>query len=201
MPDDGRRHVWVLEATAPAIVLGSTQSDDVVDGRAAAAAGVEVVRRRSGGGAVWVAPDDPIWVDVVVPRDDPQWSDDVGRAFLPVGRAWSSALAVVGIDGTSVHDGAMVRTAWSDLVCFSGTGPGEVMLGGRKVVGISQRRSRAGARFQCAIPRWWDPAPLRTVLRDPPPPDVLEDLGAGVGAVDATTLVDAFAHAFGATHP
>ncbi len=69
LDDRGGRRLWVLDPTAPAVVLGSTQSDDAVDRDAARRAGVDVVRRRSGGGAVWVSPGDPIWIDIVVPRD------------------------------------------------------------------------------------------------------------------------------------
>lgn len=195
MPDDDRRRVWVLEVTRPAIVLGSTQPDDVVDRHAAAAAGVDVVRRRSGGGAVWVAPDDPIWVDVLIPRDDPLWTDDVGHAFLPVGRAWADALTSAGLADCTVHDGPLAPTEWSSLVCFSGTGPGEVLRGGRKVVGISQRRTRAGARFQCAVLRRWDPSSLRSVLRDAPPAEALAPAGDGVGDLDVHTLVDGMVQA------
>lgn len=193
MPDDGQRRLWVLEATRPAVVLGSTQGESVVDRSAAEANGVEVARRRSGGGAVWVSPGEPVWIDVLLPRTDPLWTDDVGAAFLPVGRAWSGALAAVGVTGTTVHEGSMQRTDWSDLVCFSGTGPGEVLQMGSKMVGISQRRTRAGARFQCAIPRHWNAEPLRAVLVDPPPAAALATAGAGIGD-DVTTadLVEAF---------
>ena len=193
MPDDGRRRLWILEATGPAVVLGSTQDESVVDRAAAEASGVEVARRRSGGGAVWVAPGEPIWIDVLLPRTDALWTDDVGDAFLPVGRAWSDALSAIGVAGTTVHEGPMQRTDWSDLVCFSGTGPGEVLQQGSKIVGISQRRTRAGARFQCAIPRHWDAEPLRAVLADPPPTEALSTAGAGIGD-DVTTddLVEAF---------
>lgn len=194
-PDDGRRRLWVLEATAPAVVLGSTQGDDVVDRDAAERAGVDVVRRRSGGGAVWVEPGDPIWIDVFVPRGDPLWDDDVGRAFLPIGRAWAAALADAGIDGTTVHEGALVTTEWSGLVCFAGRGPGEVLLGGRKVVGLSQRRTRAGARFQCAAPRRWDPSPLVTLLRGSPPLPALVACGAGIGDVPVDVIVAALGRA------
>lgn len=192
LPADGRRHVWQLESTDTAIVLGSTQSTDVVDLSAANARGVAVVRRRSGGGAVWVAPRDPLWVDVVIPRDDPLWTDDVGRAFLPIGRAWSVALEAVGIPETVVHDGPMVRPPWSDLVCFVGTGPGEVLQDNRKIVGISQRRTRDGARFQCALHRRWDPEPMCAVLREPPPLAALAGVGGEVGDLASVDLVDAF---------
>lgn len=192
MPDDGIARVWVLEATGPAVVLGSTQDEGVVDHEAAAAAGVAVVRRRSGGGAVWVAPDEPRWIDVLVPRADPLWDEDVGRAFGPVGRAWQQALDAAGVTGTVVHEGALVRTRWSDLVCFAGVGPGEVLLDGAKIVGISQRRTRAGARFQCAVPQAWDPAPLTSLLLGAPPAGELAGVGAGTGpGVSAGALLDA----------
>lgn len=192
MPDDGIPRVWVLEATGPAVVLGSTQDEAVVDHEAAAAAGVAVVRRRSGGGAVWVAPGEPRWIDVLVPRDHPLWHEDVGRAFAPIGRAWQRALDEVGVPGTVVHEGGMVRTPWSELVCFAGVGPGEVLLGGGKIVGISQRRTRAGARFQCAVPQVWDPAPLTSLLVGAPPARELAGVGAGTGpGVSAAALLDA----------
>ena len=52
-------------------------------------------------------------------------------------------------------------------MCFAGVGPGEVLVGGRKVVGISQRRTRAGARFHCAALRAWDARALLAVLALP----------------------------------
>ncbi len=38
-----------------------------------------------------------------------------------------------------------------------GSGVGEVTVGGAKAVGISQRRTRAAARFQVSILHRWDP--------------------------------------------
>ena len=191
VPPTAGRHVWVLEPVAPAVVLGSTQHDDVVDVAAAERAGIAIARRRSGGGAVWVAPQDPVWVDIIVPRGDRLWHDDVGRAFLPIGEAWRAALAAVGVTGTRVHDGPLVRTEWSDLVCFAGRGPGEVFRGDAKVVGLSQRRTRHGARFQCAVHRRWDPEPLRGLLRPAPVAGALDGCGAGIGPVPSETLIAA----------
>jgi hypothetical protein len=98
-----------------------------------------------------------------VPRGDPLWDDDVGRAAAWLGRVWAAALGRLGVPAT-VHDGGLVRTAWSALVCFAGWGPGEVAVGGRKAVGLAARRTRAGARFQCGLARHWDPAPLLDLL-------------------------------------
>ncbi len=164
LPGPTRRHVSVLEVVRPALVLGSTQPDSHLDGAALRRAGVEAVRRRSGGGAVLLVPRGGVWVDVVLPRRDELWDDDVGRAGHWLGRAWRAALADLGAGEGEVHTGALVRGPWSALVCFAGVGPGEVCVGGRKLVGLSQRRSRAGARFQCLVLRRWDPCALLGLL-------------------------------------
>jgi len=158
LPDPIERALWVFEVERPALVLGSTQPDEVVDHQAARAAGVEVVRRRSGGGAVLLVPGEVLWVDVLLPHDDPLWLDDVGRAAHWIGAAWAHTLADAGVADTDVHTGAMVCRPWSGLVCFGGLGPGEVTStpAGPKIVGISQRRTRNGVRFQCAVVRQWD---------------------------------------------
>ena len=150
--DDPQPEVWVFEVDRPAIVLGSTQREDVLDVAACAAAGIEVVRRRSGGGVVLVEPGGLVWFDVVVPTrvlHDVGVGDDIGASMVWLG---SHIAAVLG-DDVTVHRGAMACTGWCPLVCFAGVGPGEVLAGGDKLVGISQRRTRSGARFQCAVPR------------------------------------------------
>lgn len=194
-PDPLVRAVWWFEADGPTVVLGSTQRHELIDSDRARAGGVRVVTRRSGGGAVWLAPGEVTWVDVLVPVVDPLWVNDVGRASHWLGQAWSSTLADLGIGGTVVHRSGMVRTEWSDLVCFAGLGPGEVTLRGAKVVGISQRRTRAGARFQCALVHRWDPVPLLDVLAlsDPERQRArreLTDVAAGV-TVDPADVVAA----------
>jgi lipoate---protein ligase len=157
---DGRL-VRVLDAAAPALVLGSGQPIGDVDSDAASRAGVAVVRRRSGGAAVLVGPGEVLWVDLIIPAGDPLWDHDVGRAAWWVGEAWASALESAGVAPTGVWKGAMRVSRWSRQVCFAGLGPGEVTAGGRKVVGVSQRRTRGAALFQTAALLRWDPA--RTV--------------------------------------
>lgn len=159
-----RRLVRWCEPDRAAIVLGSAQPDTDIDHESAAKLGVEVVRRRSGGGAVLVEPDAVLWVDVIVPTDDPLWQADVGRAFWWLGDVFAAALADVGYPDATVHRGALVTTPWSRLICFAGLGPGEVSIEGRKVVGISQRRTRAGALFQCAVLRRLEASLLASLL-------------------------------------
>jgi lipoate-protein ligase A len=94
----------------------------------------------------------------------------------------------------------MVQTAWSRLVCFAGLAPGEVTVGGRKVVGVAQRRTRRHARFQCAVLHRWDPQPLLDVLSLAPDERRsaaadLAEVGRGVGPFTGTELHEAFATA------
>jgi lipoate-protein ligase A len=163
--DEGTgRSVWVCRPTEPAVVLGSTQPDATVDESARRASGFARARRRSGVGAVLVGPEDAdLWVDVIVPRGDRLWSDDVGVAAHWVGESWCGALQSLGMPAAT-HRAGLVRRPWSDLVCFGGLGPGEVVSDGRKVVGLAQRRTRAGARFQTLVLRRWRPEVLLGLL-------------------------------------
>jgi lipoate---protein ligase len=159
------RVVRILEASRPAVVLGSSQPDAHVNASAAAAAGVDVVRRRSGGGAVLATTPSILWVDLIVPAGDPLWDDDVGKASWWVGDLWADAVAgAVGAAPAEVWKSAMKKTQWSTMVCFAGVGPGEVLVGGRKVVGISQRRTRSACLFQTAAALEWDARPLLELL-------------------------------------
>lgn len=151
------RGVWLMTPTRPAFVLGSSQSANDVDAAFCSSYGLDVARRRSGGGAVLVDPAASVWVDVVIPRTDPQWVDDVGRAMHFVGRAWSDTLGGMGMTNLVVNEGPHIANDWSKRLCVAGRGTGEVFsAAGAKVVGISQRRTRDFARFQCIAYLVWD---------------------------------------------
>ena len=155
VPAGAQRSVRLLEVSGSALALGSTQSIDDVDLAAAKRLNVDVFNRQSGGGAVLLDPGAQLWVDVVIGRSDPLWSDDVSLASQWLGDVWVEVLRSVGIEGV-VHRGAMVTNELSSVVCFAGLAAGEVTVDGAKVVGISQRRTRAGARFQCSVPLRWE---------------------------------------------
>ncbi len=186
----------------PALVLGSAQRTEVADVEACVARGVDLVRRRSGGGAVLIVPGEMSWLDVVVPRADPLWDDDVGRSMWWLGEVWARALTTCGVAGATVHRGPLVHTPWSRLVCFDGVGAGEVVVaapahppGVAKLVGISQRRTRAGARLQSSVHHVWRPDLLCTLLagEEPSPAQLgpVATLPAAVSPDDLRAAVEA----------
>jgi lipoate-protein ligase A len=179
LPDSITRTARLVEVTEPALVLGSTQPS--VPER-----GVPIVRRRSGGGAVLVGPGEVLWIDVLLPADDALWETDVGRSFHWLGQVWVDALAALGVQ-SSWHKGPMVCTPWCRQVCFAGIGSGEVTVDGRKVVGMSQRRTRAGALFQCAALLQWHPDEMVRLL------DLDAEAGAGIRDIACALPVDASA--------
>lgn len=147
-PDRPLRMARVLDVDRPALVLGSAQQSETVDAARAERSGVEVVRRRSGGGAVLLRPSEQIWIDLLVPAGDSLWNDDVVVAAWWAGEAWAKTIDRLGSGPARVHRGGILKSPWSDLICFAGLGPGEVSVASRKIVGISQRRSREWTRIQ-----------------------------------------------------
>ena len=160
-----RRVACAREVERPTLVLGSTQREELVDPLALRRRAVELARRRGGGGAVYLEPARQLWLDAWIPSDDPLWLLDVSAAAEWVGRWWTDALGRLGQHGLRTHTGRSAPGELGDLVCFAGRGPGEVFQGGRKLVGLSQWRSRQGALFSSCAYLHWDPRPLAALLR------------------------------------
>lgn len=182
---EGRRHVVACVPTRAALVLGSAQPDSDVDRFDPSAMGVDLVRRRSGGGAVWVHPDDSVWIDLWIPRGDPLWVDDVSASMMFAGDAFVDAL---GIPAASVWRGRFDAGEHGRAVCFASTAPGEVVAPGGKVVGLSQRRDRHGARIQCIAYRRWNPADWSRFFVDPAVREAADALSVTCIAHDVDAL-------------
>lgn len=188
----GPRAVHTIESPGESIVLGSRQSTDVLDLAACADRGVAVATRRSGGGIVHLPESAYVWIDIVIDRADPLWTDDVRASMQWLGATWQRALTELGVGACRVHDGPLTDDPLGNLVCFAGVGPGEVVNAhGAKVVGIAQRRSRDRARFQSMVLRRWDPNAFVGLLADKHVD--AGELGRRVQVVDcdATTIRDA----------
>lgn len=172
---------WYRPAT-PAVVLGRGQAglDVVTD--------LPVLTRYSGGGAIlWDA--DLLSLDVLLPAGHPWLDGGLADTFEPIGDAWAAALRELGAADVAVHRGAGTARRRGDArerllaaICYATLGRGEVTAGGRKLVGLAQRRRRPGALVQCGLLRRWRPRTLLAALgADPDDPAVTR---AAVGLDD-----------------
>ncbi len=164
-PEEHTGHeIWIHQVDRPAVVFGSTQLpagfefDSPVE--AGPAGPIELCRRRSGGGLVVVRPTD-VWIDAVVPATSTLHDDDVGQAFHWLGATWLAALAALMTPSGGGQPLTTARPAPSGggrrrpFHCFADVGHGEVLAGDRKVVGLSQRRTRSWTRLQTLfVARW-----------------------------------------------
>jgi hypothetical protein len=130
-----------------------------------------------------------VWVDVILPAGSVGWSIDVHRPMVWFGERLASAFAAAGVNGIRVHRNAMVSTPWSRLVCFDGLGAGELTLAERKLVGVSQRRTRSAARLQACWYHAYDPTELPQLLHHDLDPGTLRE-PATVSAVTARAVPD-----------
>jgi lipoate-protein ligase A len=152
--------MFMAHVERPTLVLGGSQSVDVVN--AASLAQAVLRRRRGGGGLVLLRPNDQ-WVDWWIPAGDPRWARDVHASSIQVGRWWAETLREMTDAVVTVHEGSLEGDPRFRLVCFAGRGPGEVFVNDRKAVGLTQWRVREGVF-------------LSTVLHAEPTSDVLDYL-------------------------
>ncbi len=140
----------ICDVTNTALVLGSAQPFADADTDACRVRGVEVTRRACGGGAVIVRPRAQLWLDAFLPAGDPLFERDVGKSFRWLGEVWAGALTTAGAllaRRVEVARPGQRPSPWARRLCYGSLGAGEVTVDGLKVVGIAQRRTRAGAWF------------------------------------------------------
>ena len=84
-------------------------------------------------------------------------------------------MKAIGLQG-EVHNKETQKTELSRLICFAGLATGEVTVSGKKTVGISQRRTREGAWFQCAALFSWPAKRIADLLQMEPKKKIVDDL-------------------------
>lgn len=162
----------------PALVLGVGQPLDDFDAAACQRAGLPIVRRSSGGTAV-LADDGLLNLDVALPAAHRLEHRDVVRAYAWLGTALARAFRRLGWAACVVTPDAARRDT-ADLradeypgatvlrrTCFGGRSPYEVLVTGRKVVGLCQVRRRTGTLYQVGILLGFDAPRLAGLLRGP----------------------------------
>ncbi|MGD1012865.1 MAG: hypothetical protein ABR963_00540 [Acidimicrobiales bacterium] len=156
---------FVPELTQSVVVLGGSQSSDVLE--PARSSELALRRRRGGGGLVLLQPGD-VWVDWWIPADDERWSKDVHVSSIRCGAIWRDVLAPLVQEEVTVHEGPLEGDVAHRVVCFAGKGPGEVFVGGRKAVGVTQWRVREGI-FLSTVLHAHDSHDVLALLRTVPP--------------------------------
>jgi lipoyl(octanoyl) transferase len=137
--------------------------------------GLSVVRRPTGGRAVWHGRE--LTYAVTQPNPPP---GPLRKAYLAVHEVLARALRTLGADATLAPTPA--RTPGVDAgACFAQPAGGEIMVGGRKVVGSAQLRQGSAFLQHGSILLEDDQAMVRAVSRGSAPPDLAAPLAALLG--------------------
>lgn len=139
--------VW--RYAAPAIVLGCSQRQQL-EGLVQRVPEVRTLVRSSGGGAVLTGP----WMvssSVVLPPDHPWVAGRINESYRGLGAVYVDLLARLGVAARALPPGEVAAAdarlgapiAWA---CYGSLASWEVVdaAGGRKLVGLAQRRQRHG---------------------------------------------------------
>lgn len=201
MTESSRPTAGWSQSQPRALVLGRSAGEPAADLEAAARLGIDVVRRRSGGGPVlWDG--NLLGLDVWLPRGHPLAPDDVVESYRWLGEALAAGLGeigaparVLGIDEARAgRDGGTAAEAVSERACFGGLSPYEVVVDGRKVVGLAQVRRPTGTLLQAGIVLRFDARLLAELLeRDGAETDAVADAlnRRAVGLLDLVPDLDA----------
>jgi lipoate---protein ligase len=163
--------VWWHWTEDPTIILGAGQQASGVDLEACKVAGVRVIKRNSGGASVYADPS-LLGLDVALPPLHPLLGEDVVESYRWLGEVWLHALDFLGIAGNLVsidESRAQRRTSAPEeailrLACFGTLSPYEVVVDGRKLVGLSQVRRTGRALFQSGVYLTFRAEPLSELL-------------------------------------
>ena len=122
----------------PALSLGYNQDQESFDRDAARAAGLDLVRRPTGGRAILHA--DELTYAVIGSSPGPVFGDSLHDVYMTINRALVAFLRELGAPA-EISDGEPRAAARGNL-CFRSAGRYEISVGGRKLVGSAQRRTR-----------------------------------------------------------
>jgi len=139
-----------------------------------AALGLDVVRRPTGGRAVWHAGE--LTYAVAAPI---AWLGSLREAYVAIHEMLRRALATLGADATLAQT---TRTPGVGAgACFAQPAGGEVMVGGRKVIGSAQLRQEEALLQHGSILLENDQSVVGTVSVGSAPPDLAAPLSTLLG--------------------
>lgn len=120
----------------------------------AAGPGCEIVRRWTGGGIV--PHGDDFTYSLIVPRAHPFFAVNPGESYCAIHECVARSIGNASLAGSA--------RAQTSAACFENPVQHDVLLGGRKVAGGAQRRTKAGLLHQGSIQTPGDVARLSAAL-------------------------------------
>jgi lipoate-protein ligase A len=141
----------------PCLSLGFTQPSAAADAAFCAARGVDVVRRPTGGRAVLHHLE--LTYGFAAPLGSGPFTFDLQAAYRTICAALVEGLARLGVPArlSGTPEEPMIRPTEA-IPCFVGPAAGEVIVGGRKLIGSAMRRVGDAILQHGAILEGWDGA-------------------------------------------
>jgi lipoyl(octanoyl) transferase len=140
-----RLYAW----SPPCLSLGRNQPLGDVDLEACRAAGADVVRRPTGGKAILHT--DELTYSVALPAGDPRAAGDVVEGYRRLSEGLLAGLRRLGLAAVPA-DGEKRQGAQPGPACFETPSNHEITVGGRKLVGSAQWRTRGGVLQHGSLP-------------------------------------------------
>ncbi len=112
---------------------------------------VKVVLRDNGGGAVWLEPECQLWLGLYYPSSTGFLAQDYRSELMHLGEAARTALEDIGLDNLDVVTGPD-NSSMGRYICFAGRSYGEITTYGRKILGISLRRTKSWKIYHLMLP-------------------------------------------------
>lgn len=159
-PPTLRFYVW----SPPCLSLGRSQPLADADLDACRLAGVDLVRRPTGGRAILHT--DELTYSVALLQDDPRASGDVLASYRRLSEGLLDGLRGLGADVIQAT-GQKGLAVEPTPVCFEMPSDYEIVVGGRKLVGSAQWRTRGGVLQHGSLPMCGDLARIVDYLQIP----------------------------------
>jgi lipoate-protein ligase A len=149
----------------PCLSLGHAQAMEVVDEKALAGAGWEVVRRPTGGRALLHA--DELTYSIAAPDSLPGLAGGVLPSYQHLSRGLLAGLQSLGLRPDTPALTVVGDADRRNPVCFEVPSAYEITVGGRKLVGSAQLRRRGALLQHGSLPLHGDLTRVIRVLRYP----------------------------------
>jgi lipoate-protein ligase A len=166
---------WQI-AEPEALVLGIGEKLSDLDLATCQQAGLPIYRRAAGGTAVLAGPD-LLSLDAILPPSHPLAGRDIVEAYRWFGELWATTLQGLGLPARTVPPAEAHAPRTPSFLaqagrleqllrqsCYGAISSYEIVVNGRKLVGLDQVRRKVGFLFQGGLLLRWDAGRLASLL-------------------------------------